>query len=238
MPYTLKDRRVLVTAGSRGLGALVAEKFAREGAHVAINYVEREAPARELADRLARECGVRTAVIRGDAGVIKDCERCVRETVDAFGGIDIIIGNAGWTRFAKFADLDDMQEHEWDKCYAVNVKGQMAVLRAALPHFNANPDGGAFIITSSVAGVKPTGSSMPYCVTKAAGLHLMKCLAATQGPKVRVNAVLPGLLMTEWGQKFPPERIKEMESRAALKMTTDLEDCADAFIMLAKNTSM
>jgi NAD(P)-dependent dehydrogenase (short-subunit alcohol dehydrogenase family) len=74
----------------------------------------------------------------------------------------------------------------------------MALLRAALPTFNANAEGGAFIVTSSVAGIAASGSSMPYSVTKAAGLHLVKCLATTQGPKIRVNAVLPGLLLTEW----------------------------------------
>jgi NAD(P)-dependent dehydrogenase (short-subunit alcohol dehydrogenase family) len=98
------------------------------------------------------------------------------------------------------------------QCWAVNVKGQMALLRAALPIFNANPDGdfcfrfrlssnfqgGSMIITSSVAGASVGGSSMAYSVTKAAQLHLMRCLASTQGPKVRVNAVLPGLLLTDW----------------------------------------
>lgn len=84
------------------------------------------------------------------------------------------------------------------KCYAVNVKGQMALFREALPTFNANPEGGAFIITSSIAGWSISGSSMAYSVTKAAQLHLMKCLAQTQGKKCRVNAVLPGLLLTEW----------------------------------------
>lgn len=74
----------------------------------------------------------------------------------------------------------------------------MALLHAAMPTFNANADGGVFLITSSIAGVYPGGSSMAYSVTKAAQLHLMKCLASSQGAKVRVNAVLPGLLMTEW----------------------------------------
>lgn len=74
----------------------------------------------------------------------------------------------------------------------------MALFREALPTFNANPQGGAFIITSSVAGWSISGSSMAYAVTKAAQLHLMKCLAQTQGKKCRVNAVLPGLLLTEW----------------------------------------
>jgi NAD(P)-dependent dehydrogenase (short-subunit alcohol dehydrogenase family) len=71
-------------------------------------------------------------------------------------------------------------------------------MREALATFNANADGGVFIITSSIAGRIPGGSSMPYSVTKAAQLHLMRCLASTQGPKIRVNAVLPGFLRTEW----------------------------------------
>jgi len=114
----------------------------------------------------------------------------------------------------------------------------MALLKAAMPTFNANPEGGAFIITSSIAGVGQSGSSMAYSVTKAAQLHLMKCLATSQGHKVRINAVLPGLLMTEWGMKYPPDAINMMKEKAALKMETDLDDCANAFVMIAKNTSM
>jgi NAD(P)-dependent dehydrogenase (short-subunit alcohol dehydrogenase family) len=90
-------------------------------------------------------------------------------------------------------------------------------MRAALSTFTANPDGGAFIVTSSIAGIRPSGSSMPYSVTKAAQLHLMRCLAATQGPKVRVNAVLPGLLLTEWGQLYGEGMVKVLEERAWLK---------------------
>jgi NAD(P)-dependent dehydrogenase (short-subunit alcohol dehydrogenase family) len=74
----------------------------------------------------------------------------------------------------------------------------MALVREAMPTFNDNPDGGVFIITSSIAGTSLAGSSMAYSVTKAAQLHLMRCLANTQGSKVRINAVLPGLLLTDW----------------------------------------
>jgi len=114
----------------------------------------------------------------------------------------------------------------------------MALIREALPAFNANPEGGAFIITSSIAGASLGGSSMAYSVTKAAQLHLMRCLANTQGKKVRINAVLPGLLLTEWGQKYSPEQIKGLEEKAALKSVTDLSECADMYIAIAKNTSM
>lgn len=72
-------------------------------------------------------------------------------------------------------------------------------------------------MTSSIAGIGVAGSSLPYCVTKAAQIQMMRCLAATQGPKVRVNAVLPGLLLTEWGNKYPKEIIRAFEDRAYLK---------------------
>lgn len=72
-------------------------------------------------------------------------------------------------------------------------------------------------MSSSIAGIKTSGSSMPYSVTKAAQLHLMKCLATTQGPKIRVNAVLPGILLTEWGLLYPKEKIEMMKDKAALK---------------------
>jgi NAD(P)-dependent dehydrogenase (short-subunit alcohol dehydrogenase family) len=74
----------------------------------------------------------------------------------------------------------------------------MALFREALPTFNENPDGGVFIVTSSISGAAVMGSSMAYSVTKAAQLHLISCLAKTQGSKVRTNAVLPGLLLTDW----------------------------------------
>jgi len=111
------------------------------------------------------------------------------------------------------------------QCWSANVKGPLALMKAALPAFNANADGGALIITSSIAvsvllSVRPrnnsarthnntiqatsqAGSSMAYSVTKTAQVQLMKCLAKTQGPKIRVNAVLPGLLLTEWVRLFP-----------------------------------
>lgn len=104
----------------------------------------------------------------------------------------------GYTRFSLFSDLTASTTDDWDTCFAVNVKAQTHLLRTALPTFKSNTEGGVFIMTSSIAGRNTGGSSMPYSVTKAAQLHLMRCLAATQGPKVRVNAVLPGFLRTEW----------------------------------------
>jgi NAD(P)-dependent dehydrogenase (short-subunit alcohol dehydrogenase family) len=153
------------------------------------------------------------------------------------GGLDIVVANAGWTRFSTFGDLHDLSHDEWNKCWATNVMSLLQLMQEVAPIFNSNPDGGVYLISSSVAGTTTGGSSMAYSVTKAAGLHLMKCLASTQGPKIRVNAVLPGLLLTEWGLKYPAEAQAAIKERAALKRETDLEDCADAYIAAAKNAS-
>ncbi|KAL9122472.1 MAG: hypothetical protein Q9187_000964 [Circinaria calcarea] len=198
MPYALSSRNILVTGGSRGLGALVAEKFLLEGCNVAVNYVSNAERAEETRGRLVKICAERNE--KGEEGEGK-----------------VVVIQGGWTKFSEFGDLNALSEEEWDKCWAVNVKGNLHLLREALPTFNANPDGGVFLMTSSVAGVAPTGSTMAYSVSKAAGLHLMKCLASTQGPKIRINAVSPGLLLTEWGSAFSPEKIKATEEKAALK---------------------
>ncbi|KAM0177161.1 hypothetical protein ACHAPC_008925 [Botrytis cinerea] len=167
----------------------------------------------------------------------------------------MILTIKGYTRFSTFSDLSAPTTDDWQKCYATNVVAQSTLLREALPTFEANDEGGVFIMTSSIAGVIAGGirdkilnlrdladelekGCMPYSVTKAAQLHLMKCLAATQGPKVRVNAVLPGLVLTEWGRLYSEEDQEKLKDKAYLKRVTDIEDCAQAFVDIAKNSSM
>lgn len=180
-----------------------------------------EAPAQALSKELQDKHKVKTTVIQGDGGVVSDIQNCVRQTIKSFGGLDIIIGNAGFTKFSDFNDLDALTYEEWNKCFSTNVLGNHALLKEALPTFNSNPEGGVFIMTSSVAGKSVSGSSMAYSVTKAAQIHLMKCLANTQGPKVRINAVLPGLLLTDWGNLYGEERINRLKNQAALQKEVD-----------------
>jgi len=193
-------------------------------------------------------------------------ENVVKVAAEQLGSLDIVIANAGWTNFGDFSDLSALSEDEWDKCWAINVRAPMTLMKASKPHFDKNTEGGVFLITSSIAAKTIGGSSMAYCVTKAAQVHLMKCMAKTQGQKIRCNAVLPGLLLTEWvcltcaessmfpffavevlpheltvcfkqGLKYGDEAIKHRQNAAALKHETYLEDCVEVYIMLAKNTS-
>lgn len=238
MPYSLQNRNVLVTAGSRGLGALVAQKFAAQGSNVAINYFSSAGAAETIASDIRAQYNVKVITIKGDASLKADCENMVQTTVEQLGGLDVLVSNAGWTKITNFGDLDAMGEEDWDMCWSANVKGHLWLFKAALPTFKANADGGVFLLTSSAAAVSATGSSLPYSVTKAAGLHLVKCLAQTQGPKVRVNAVLPGLLLTDWGLRFPKEKIELYKSVTPLASLPEVEDTAEAYITLAKNSSM
>ncbi|KAB8230078.1 hypothetical protein BDV23DRAFT_156342 [Aspergillus alliaceus] len=237
MPYALKGRNVLVTAGSRGLGALICEKFAAEGANVLINYHSNAEAAQQLADKLEKEYSVKCHIAQADTLVAAENDKLIHTTVEKLGGLDIIIANAGWTRFTRPGDIYDMSHDEWNKCWAANVMSHLQLMQTAKPILSKNADGGVYIATSSIAGITTGGSSMAYSVTKAAGLHLMKHFAFTFGPEIRVNAVLPGLLLTEWGLKFGDNIINALKERSALKHETYLDDCADAYINLAKNTS-
>ncbi|KAF7184661.1 hypothetical protein CNMCM7691_005973 [Aspergillus felis] len=234
MPYILKGKNVLVAAGSRGLGAAICQKFAAEGCNVAINYHSNHEVAEELASRLAKEYSIKSIILQGDSELPEDNQRIVQEANEQLSGLDIVIANAGWTRFANRLDIYDLSFEEWDKArYCLAVRTYYAN-----PIFEKNADGGVYLMTSSIAGITPDGSSMGYSVTKAAALHLMKHLALSVGPKIRVNAVLPGLLLTDWGKKYGETVIEWLNQKAILKHETDLDDCADMFVTLAKNTSM
>jgi len=238
MVYTLKGRKVLVTGASRGLGAVIAEHFAKEGCAVALNYFSSPEKAQMLAKKIETEYEVKAIIVQGDMGKEAECTRTVQETISKLGGLDIIISNAGYTRFAKFEDIFSPTGEDWDTCFAVNVKAQTWLLKAAFETLTSNPEGGVFIMTSSMAGTKMSGSSMPYSVTKAAQLHLMKCLANTQGPKIRINAVLPGLLLTDWGLLYPAAMIERGKQMAKLNKVTDLDECAATYVDIAHNSSM
>ena len=159
---------------------------------------------------------MKTTILQADAGSPSAVTALVQTATQALGGLDIVIANAGWTRFSDFADLDALSDAEWDRCWKTNVLGVKALAAAAVPVFNSNPEGGVVLVTSSVAGRSIGGSSMAYSVTKAAQLHLVKCVAKTQGRKVRCNAVLPGLLLTEWGLEYGEEKIGALKEAAVL----------------------
>ncbi|KAK7203234.1 putative short-chain dehydrogenase [Myxozyma melibiosi] len=254
MVYSLKDKVVLITGASAGLGAALAHAFAAEGCHLILNSSPSTSAAslQRVSSTLSKLRtsfpSLKVEFIKADCAEEADNVRLVAEAISlskewGFGGrIDGCIANAGWTRFSNIADLDDVTCEDFDKCMAVNVKSPYVLLRELKREREDKAGmgecGGFMLLTSSVAGEHPGGSSLAYCVSKAANLHLMRCMAKHQGPKIRINAVKPGVLPTEWGLQFGEERFKAIVDTTVLKTVSTLENCALIYVMLAKNDSI
>ncbi|KAK4890316.1 hypothetical protein LTR27_010959 [Elasticomyces elasticus] len=234
----------LITAGTAGLGAQIARVLAPDF-RLAINYANNTARGQTLIEELHKIPSTRDqpsqeprfSLFQADVGDRPSLQNLVKETVNTFGRLDVVISNAGWTRVTNFANLDEgMVDEDWDKCFLYNVKAHLWLMHAAKSHLEETE--GAFVTTASVAGVKPSGSSLPYSVTKAAAIHLSKALAVICSPKIRVNSVSPGLLLTDWGLSFGEEKIEKATQATKLKRLATVEDVADQVRVLATTKSI
>ncbi|KAI1768611.1 short chain dehydrogenase [Hypoxylon sp. FL1150] len=234
---------ILVTAGSAGLGATVARLFAKNGYRVAVNYAHNSKRASELIEELSvitnqdAVSGDLHVAMQADLAVRSDVERLVEKTISAMGKIDCVLSNGGWTRFTDMSSLDDnVSEGDWDRAFAMNVKSHLWLLHAARRALDESS--GVFITTASTAGVSNSGSSLAYSVTKAAQIHMAKGLARMVGPQVRINTVSPGLLLTEWGDRFTDDQKDAHLQKTALKRFVQLEDVAEQVLTLARSSSI
>jgi len=192
----LEDKAALVTGASRGVGAATALMMARAGCDVAVNYNASAEAAGQVVDA-CQETGVRAIAVQGDVAVDASCRKLVAEATNAFGRLDILINNAGTTRFIDFSDLESVTDEVWERLFAVNLKGPFQCARAAREHLAAN-GGGVIVNTASVAGIAGAGSCIPYAASKAALINMTIALARTLGPEIRVNAVAPGFIEGDW----------------------------------------
>ena len=174
-------------------------QLAKAGCRVAINYHQSADHAETVASQ-CREAGVKTIFVPGDVAEDAACRRMVAQTLETFGALDILVNNAGTTRFIDFPDLEAVQDEDWDRILAVNLKGPFQMARAAREAL-ADGEGGVIVNTASIAGMVGAGSSIPYCASKAAVINLTLSLARTLGPKIRVNAVAPGFIEGDWLQQ-------------------------------------
>ncbi len=182
---------------------------------------------------------MRATAMQADMGNEAEVTRMVASAVREHSRLDVVVANAGWTKVATdFSDLDAYSAEEWNKIWTLNCVSHTWLLRAARAALRANTDGGAFMVTSSIAGIRTGGSSLAYCMAKAASIHMTRCLAKTEGPHIRVNAVLPGLLDTEWSARFDKGMFEEYREEVPLRRLPTVQDCAGAFVFLAENVSM
>jgi len=224
----------LVTGSATGIGRAVAVRLARHGLAVAVNYSRSEAEARET---LAQVQALGVPALLGKANVADD--RAVGGLVarcrDELGGLDVLVNNAGTTRFIDHTDLDALTEEVWDEILGVNVKGTFYCCRAALPLLRER--GGAIVNITSVAGLQGHGSSIPYALSKAAVNCLTKSLARAFGPAVRVNAVAPGPVLTRWLADHMDHVERSLQATPMRRAATP-DDIADTVVFLALGTSL
>jgi 3-oxoacyl-[acyl-carrier protein] reductase len=236
----LKGKVALVTGGGTGLGAVIVKQLAAEGMNVAVHYGHSEAEAGAVVEA-ARASGVTARAFRAELdgpGLVASTHALVAGVADAFGRLDLVVNNAAVTRAVPFPNLADVTFADWDQVLNVNAKAPFFVAQAAAPVLRQS-GGGQIINTASISGIRARGgSSIAYSVSKAATIHLTKCLATALAPDIRVNAVAPGLMKTRWLAHFDDEKLAQASAQTPLRRTADLEDTASVYVMLARNESM
>jgi len=172
--------------------------------------------------------------LQGDVADPGSVERLLAGTIERFGRLDVLVNNAGTTQVIPHADLEAASVDVWRRIFEVNVFGTWQLTVAALPHLKASGSGSVVNVTS-LAGVRPTGSSIPYAASKAALNHMTRLLANVVGPEVRVNAVAPGLVDTPWTADWDAVR-SAVEATAPLGRTARPEDIAEVTLGLVRST--
>jgi ketoreductase RED2 len=190
----MPDRVALVTGSTSGIGEAVVRRLAAAGTKVVVNSTR----SVDAGNALVAELGPDNAhYVQGDIAVADDAVRLVAATVERFGRLDILVNNAGTTVRIPHDDFEAASPEVFRRLFDVNVIGTWQVTVAAMPHLKATGNGSIVNVTS-LAGVRPTGSSIPYAVCKAALNHMTSLIANVSAPEVRVNAVAPGLVDTPW----------------------------------------
>ena len=222
-----EERVALVTGSTSGIGAAAARRLHERGLRVVVNSVRSVDAGRAMVAELGEE---RAHYVQADIAADGDATRLVAETVDRFGRLDVLVNNAGTTVRIAHHDLEAATAEVFRRLYDVNVVGTWQLTVAAMPHLRAS-GAGVVVNVSSLAGVRPTGSSIPYAASKAALNHLTRLLANVVGPEVRVNAVAPGLIDTPWTADWDDVRAG-VNAMAPLKRSGQPDDVADAVVAL------
>ena len=225
----LAGKVALVTGGDSGIGRAVAVMFAREGADVAIAYLNEHADARETAEHVERE-GRRCLLLPGNICDASFCKAAVQSTLHVFGSLDVLVNNAAFQEHA--ATLEELTDEQVELTFATNIIGYMRMARAALPHLRP---GSAIINTGSETGLYGSKHLLDYSATKGAIHAFTKSLAANviaQG--IRVNAVAPGPVWTPLNPADRPAKdVASFGSQTDMKRPAQPEEIAPAYVFLA-----
>lgn len=229
----LDGMAALITGGDSGIGRAVAIAFAREGADVAISYLDEDRDAKDTA-RLIEEAGRKCLLLPGDIGDRAHCDDMVERTVEAFGGIDILVNNAAHQSFIE--EIDEISDEEWDKTFRTNMSATFWLSRAAVRHMKK---GASIINTTSINADKPNPNLLAYATTKGAIRNFTVGLAQLLAPKgIRVNCVAPGPIWTPLiTATMPPEKVGEFGKDTPMGRPGQPVELVTSYVMLAEPLS-
>ena len=231
MADRLAGKVALITGAGSGIGRATALLFAQEGASVAVVDIADDS-ARETVS-LIEQAGGSGLFVHADVAVAADAEHMIEATVRRFGRLDILHNNAFWTVYHPAVETS---EYEWDRTMAVCLKAPFLASKHAIPPMLEN-GGGCIINTSSVSGIRGQSAHTAYESAKGGLLALTRSLAADCAPQIRVNAILPGGVVTPALQLLDPELIRKNTGSIPLKRRATPEEIANAALFLATDAS-
>ena len=234
----LAGRVAIVTGGGTGIGRATSIRLAKAGAKaVVVNYSRSAKEAESTVDEI-QAIGAEALSHRADVADEAEVKAMVGQAVERYGSLDVLVNNAGTTRFIPHPDLDALTDDVWNEILGVNLKGTFFCCRAAAPELKKT--GGAIVNVASIAAHRASGSSIVYAVSKAGIVQLTRALALALAPEVRVNSVSPGLVSSGWfSRKFGEEAAAAQQESFA--KTTPLgkvatpDDVARAIVALLEN---
>ena len=222
-------RVALVTGSTSGIGEATAKRLVALGTKVMLNSATSITEGEKLASELE---GV--SYHQADISSEDECKELVDATIETFGRLDILVNNAGFTSVIPHADLDGVTEEVFRRIIDVNIFGTWYLSRAAVPELKKSGNG-SIVNISSIAGLRPVGSSIPYSISKAGVNQMTQLMANVLGPEIRVNAVAPGLVETPWTESWDTLHAA-VAARSPMRRSATEEDCTEAVIGILRNT--
>lgn len=227
-------KKALVTGGATGIGRSAVLALARAGYDIAINYGS-SAKAAEAVAREAEALGAATMTLQCDVSDDAAVRQMLAAIDAAWGHLDVLVNNAGTTATWKVKDLESLKIDEWDRTFAVNVRGTFQVSRAAVPLLKKGTEP-SIVNTASIVGLRPGPQPLPYAASKAAVVSLTKMLAWNLGPDIRVNAVAPGWMEGDWMERMLGDKYEQLMGARAkatpLKRCVTADDVAEVMLNL------